>query len=95
MSYAEPSPWSDVYVYGTSGWPYGADDKPVIVCESSGKSFVAKSAQEMWDHLRMHQRKGDKVPDKALERLWHEAKGLPYETDVERELRVLKGLRNE
>lgn len=84
MSYAEPSPWSDVYV-----WRNGK----VLHCEALGKTYTATEAQSMYDHLRMHQRKGDRVPDAALERLWHEARGLPYRTDVERSLKALKSLR--
>lgn len=76
--------------YANTDTLYVWSDGKTLYCESDGKEFTCTSPQEMWDHLRTHQRKGDYVPRDALERLWHEARGLPYETDVERSLKALK-----
>lgn len=86
MSYAEPGPNSDVYVWS---------DGRTLHCEMPGPSnrprtFTCVHADDMWEHLRSHLRRGDKVPHTALDRLWHEARGLPYETDVEAALRELR-----
>lgn len=86
MSYAQIGEDSDVYV-----WSNGDD----LFCESEGKTFVCGQPRLMIEHLEMHKRRGHKVPDKALERLWHEHWGLPYETDVERSLKALRGLSGE
>lgn len=86
MSYAEPNPWSDVYVWR---------DGERLHCEAEGRKYTCETEREMYQHLRMHVRKGDKVPDKALERLWHEMNGLPYETDIERVLRALRTSRGD
>jgi hypothetical protein len=88
MSYARPGEDSDVYVWS---------DGKTLYCELGdgerefpSSKFSTRSHQEMHDHLLMHRRRGESVPDAALERLWHEARGLPYETPVEAALRELR-----
>lgn len=84
MSYARPGEGSDVYVWG---------DGKLLHCEAEGKTYTTTSHEEMWEHLRMHRRRGHTVPEKALDRLWCEARGFPYETDVQAAMRTLKEMR--
>ena len=83
MSYAEPGLHSDVYVWS---------DGEVIYCDALGKRFETTSRQQMMEHLWLHRRRGHKVPDEALDRLYAELMGIPYETAVEAELRHLRAL---
>lgn len=83
MSYARIGEFgSDVYVY--------RDTAGVLFCQSVGKAFGCTDEQEMIDHLRSHRRRGQNVPQRALDRLEAERDGLPWETDVEAALRELK-----
>lgn len=85
MSYAEPGEGSDVFVYRTS--------PKTIVCNwANRESYEAKSEIEMIEHLYSHRRRGHLVPERALEHLWAEHYHRPYETDVQRSLRALKGI---
>ena len=83
MAYCRPGEGSDVYVYRTGD---------VLTCHAEGKAFTTTDEQSMIDHLMLHRRRGQKVPERTLERLWHEARGLPYETDVEAALKEARGL---
>lgn len=81
MSYARPGEGSDVYVYATG---------PILHCHYGNQLYETESHQEMHDHLMLHRSRGHAVPERALERLWCEARGLPFESDVEASLRALR-----
>ena len=82
MSYCRTGEDSDIYVYRK---------RPnLLVCHSETGSFEASTEQEMIEHLLLHRRRGQRVPERALDRLKAERDGIPYETDVERALREMK-----
>lgn len=52
-------------------------------------SYMARTEQEMINHLQQHRERGEKVPERAFERLIAERDGIPYKTDVDRMLESL------
>jgi hypothetical protein len=79
MSYCRVGEGSDVYVIKHVGGYWAC------YCErDDNRQF---SPDGMIDHLLLHRMRGDRVPQRALERLASEREGRPYETDVQRALR--------
>lgn len=72
MSYCRFTDDSDVYMYPTHG---------VVECclcaLNDGHTLVLQTTQQAIEHLREHAADGDKVPQRAFERLETEAKLLP------------------
>ena len=59
---------ADVYVFmHVSGY---LDCCACIMSEEDWGSFSAHSTQEMVDHLRIHQSRGDYVPERVFDDLW-------------------------
>lgn len=53
------------------------------------ESTYVDTEQQMIDHLLAHRAAGHTVPQKAIDRLTAERDGMPYQTDVQRELSEL------
>ena len=65
MSYCRQGPDSDVYVIAESG--------PYWTCFCVGRpAFGCATRTSMLNHLAEHHERGDKVPVKAVVRLWRE-----------------------
>jgi hypothetical protein len=62
---------SDVYVFGNSD-----DELECCACTLRGKlgRFTCKKEEDMIKHLLKHRKKGDCVPQEAIDRLNEEAK---------------------
>lgn len=70
MSYCRMSGDSDVYVIAsTTLQPIGGKARQIWVCYCEAESYVADTRKQMLNHLEYHKRKGDRVPDYAIERL--------------------------
>lgn len=81
MSYARVSEGSDVYVVRTGTH---------VTCYCGDEGGQDRDEQGMLDHLLGHLVAGEKVPQRALDRLRAERDGIPYETDVQRAIRELQ-----
>lgn len=92
MSYCRFGPDSDVYVFQHVGGGWEC-------CGCLfGDSLRAETREEMLSHLEDHIKTGHTVPEHAIARLKAEIENRPYETDVEKGLRLLweeKGLNEE
>lgn len=53
----------------------------VCYCDHPGNEALFEA--EMIKHLEAHRQRGDKVPQRAIDRLVAERDGLPYKTDVQ------------
>lgn len=78
MSYCRISEGSDVYVVGTR--QDGQDGIECVSCEYDERGyFWAASPSSMIAHLLVHRLRGDRVPDRALDRLRDERDGIPHQ----------------
>jgi hypothetical protein len=57
----------DVYVFAS---PRGLTCQMCSFGDMLETSFLAESTQEMVDHLKAHQKKGDKMPSTIFDELW-------------------------
>jgi hypothetical protein len=85
VSYARFGPNSDVYVFS---------DGAFFNCIHAGggprASHCLDNEVQMLDHAYKDREAGLKVPDAVFGRLINEITGIPYETDVEAEIREVQ-----
>lgn len=74
MSYCRVGEDSDVYVIRhVNGF---------LICYQHEPAYECRSEQSMICHLTIHRNAGDRVPQRALDRLEAERDGRPFKTDV-------------
>jgi hypothetical protein len=57
----------DVYIFAS---PKGVTCQMCSFGDMLETSFLAESTQEMVDHLKAHQKKGDRMPSTIFDELW-------------------------